>query len=81
MTSAQPVPDAPDFEGLSPTEMTDRELREWHEALGAWHELAESALPEDGPDDRVIEGVREHLLEISRERFDRQSDEPAPRGG
>ena len=81
MKSAQPIPDPPDFEGVSPTDMTDRALREWHEGLGAWLEMAESALPEDGPNDRVIEGVRARLRELSRERFDRQSDEQAPRGG
>ncbi|MEX2378335.1 MAG: hypothetical protein WD848_09945 [Dehalococcoidia bacterium] len=57
------------------------ELREWHEKLGRWLAEAESAPLATAPNDDVVDEIRTALVDISRERAERQGDERAPRGG
>ena len=73
--------DPPDLSAMDPAIMSAQELRAAHESLSEWLDRAYSAPLSDAPDDEAVEAVEEKLVEISRERRDRHSDEPAPRGG
>ncbi len=81
MSRSDLVPDPPDISELDVSMLSVSELREWHEKLGRWLAQAESAPLATAPDDDVVEEIRTALVEISRERAERQGDERAPRGG
>ena len=61
--------------------MSAGELRVALEQLWEWLEEAQMAPLADAPDDEVVEAVEAKMVEITQERRDRHSDEPAPRGG
>ncbi len=75
------LPDPPDIEAMDPSMMSAAELRVALEELWEWLEQAQMASLADAPDDDVFEAVESMMVEITRERRDRHSDEPAPRGG
>ena len=76
-----PLPDPPDIDALDPTLMSAGELRVALEELWEWLEQAQMAPLADAPDDELFESVEAKMVEITRERRDRHSDETAPRGG
>ncbi len=75
------LPQLPDYEAMDPAAMTISELRAAHESLWAWLEKAQSAPLSDAPDDELFEAVEDKFMDVTRERMERQGDEPAPRGG
>ena len=75
------LPDPPDIDSMDPASMSASELRVALETLWEWLEQAQMAPLADAPDDEVVEAVEAKMVEITRERRDRHSDEPAPRGG
>ena len=75
------LPDPPDIDAMDPSMMSAAELRVALEELWEWLEKAQMASLADAPDDDVFEAVEAMMVEITRERRDRHSDEPAPRGG
>jgi hypothetical protein len=75
------LPDPPDFNSMDPASMSAGELRVALESLWEWLEEAQMAPLADAPDDEIVEAAEAKMVEITRERRDRHSDEPAPRGG
>lgn len=75
------LPDPPDIEAMDPALMNASELRVALEDLWGWLEQAQMAPLSEAPDDELFEAVEAKMVEITRERRDRHSDEPAPRGG
>ena len=61
--------------------MSAGELRVALESLWEWLEEAQMTPLADAPDDEIVEAVEAKMVEITQERRDRHSDEPAPRGG
>ena len=75
------LPDPPDVDAMDPSMMNATELRVALEELWEWLEQAQMAPLADAPDDETFEAVEAKMVEITRERRDRHSDETAPRGG
>ena len=75
------LPDPPDIDAMDPALMSAGELRVALEELWEWLEQAQMAPLAEAPDDELFEAVEAKMVEITRERRDRHSDEPAPRGG
>ena len=75
------LPDPPDIDAMEPSMMNATELRVALEKLWEWLEQAQMAPLADAPDDETFEAVEAKMVEITRERRDRHSDERAPRGG
>ena len=76
-----PLPDPPDIDAMDPALMSAGELRVALEDLWEWMEQAQMAPLAEAPDDELFEAVEAKMVEITRERRDRHSDERAPRGG
>ena len=76
-----PLPDPPDIASMDPALMSAGELRVALEELWEWLEQAQMAPLAEAPEDELFEAVEAKMVEITRERRDRHSDEPAPRGG
>ena len=66
---------------MDPALMSAGELRVALEDLWEWLEQAQMVPLAEAPDDELFEAVEAKMVEITRERRDRHSDEPAPRGG
>ena len=70
-----PLPELPDVSGLDPAMLSVSELKSLHEKLGEWLDAAMAASFDGAPDDQVIEDVRAVLVQVTRERRERQLDE------
>ncbi len=70
-----PLPELPEVSGLNPAMLSVSELRSLHERLGEWLDAAMAASFGDAPDDEVIKEVRAVLVQVTRERRERQLDE------
>jgi hypothetical protein len=70
-----PLPEIPPLNAINPMTLSLTELQKLHEQLGEWLNAAMAAPDSDAPDDSRIEAVRSLLVQITRERRERQADE------